>query len=832
MGDWRHGIRLRDATRVLAGCDGNSIHESAAMATAIPHSNSASHPPSRAQVRAVVCEAQLEMGVAQLIRTTPAVLFGLVASCALVWWAIGDRLSVHALQVQLWLAMAVFAAAVRTTPLVLRLIGKQAWISAHLRQVAICIVLGSALIGLSVLVMPLLNWSLMTLPEQSMMVGVIVGIVTIGAMTMAPIPFGAYLWLTLVGSVLIGFAVQIGIPKMQWVAWAVVAWCLFLAFIARQFGNSFRELISARADAARHSEMVALLLQDFGEEARDWLWETGEGNKLSFASARMADALGTQVSALQGRTLEDALCDAVDANDTESPQAKLRVELIQRFKRQLAFRNQTIEYVSRGQRRWVSLSAKPLHGTLGELVGWRGTGIDVTQEFQRQREMERLATSDSLTGLANRFVLSQTLESVFASVGEVKPCALFLLDLDDFKLINDHFGHPTGDRVLQLVAERLTQHVRPGQLLVRLGGDEFAVVAPGDVPRARLAEMGERLLNSIAEPFIVDGISMSVRCSVGIAIAGVDAHDAKSLLKCADLALYATKGAGRNGMRFFGFDMYRKVEDRFTLAEEMRRALDNDEFELVYQPFVRTQTRELTGFEALVRWNHPERGMLYPDEFVPVAEETGLIARIGVWVLNTACADAQAWPVAARVSVNVSPAQFASTNVLDAVNDALKSSHLPAHRLELEITESALFSDGCAARRTMQSLRDRGVHISLDDFGAGHASLNHLRTFPISRLKIDRSFTNAVADTTREGNEARSIVRAAIELARAMDLESTAEGVENAAQFDVLKSLYCDEVQGYEISYPMTRPALNAYFEGLTQRLSEGAPALRLSLSA
>ncbi len=794
--------------------------------------NSFTHAVSPAHTSASVSvrDDQLEMGVFQLIRTTPAVVLGFAASCALMWWALGNRVS--ATHLYFWLAFSLFAVLLRSAPLILNRMGKHALIKARLVPCALAIVLGSAFIGLCVLSLPLLYWPAMSMTEQAVMTGAIVGIVTIGAITMASIPYGAYLWLVIVGSVLTGFATQIGAANMHWVAWAVALWFVFLASVARQFGNTFRALITARADAARHSEMVALLLQDFGEEARDWLWETGPSNKLTFASARMADALSTQVSALHGRTLEDALCDAVDANDTESPPAKLRVELIQRFKRSLAFRNQTIEYVSRGQRRWVSLSAKPLHGAAGDVIGWRGTGIDVTQEFQRQREMERLATSDSLTGLANRFVLSQTLEAVFANVAEVKPCALFLLDLDDFKLINDHFGHPTGDRVLQLVAERLSQHVRPGQLLARLGGDEFAVVAPGDVPRARLAEIGERLLSSIAEPYIVEGVSMSVRCSIGIAIAGVDAHDAKSLLKCADLALYATKGAGRNGMRFFGFDMYRKVEDRFTLAEEMRRALENDEFELVYQPFVRTQTHELTGFEALVRWNHPERGMLYPDEFVSVAEETGLIARIGVWVLNTACADAQAWPVAARVSVNVSPAQFATTNVLDAVNEALASSRLAAHRLELEITESALFSDGSAARRTMQSLRDRGVHISLDDFGAGYASLNHLRTFPISRLKIDRSFTNAVADTTREGNEARSIVRAAIELARAMDLESTAEGVENSAQLDVLKGMYCDEVQGYAISYPMTRPALNAYFLGLAQHVTKETPAIKLSLTA
>jgi diguanylate cyclase (GGDEF)-like protein len=745
-------------------------------------------------------------------------------------WILRDRVTVG--MWGLWCALAVAGVALRLGPYLAERANTLTIQPSNSRTVAACVVAGSIFVGLTVLLVPATLWPTLSATEQAFGVGIAVSTLTAGAVSMASIRGASLVWLAIVGFAPCLVGLLFGPASMAPVLIGLAVYCVQLLGAARYFSRRYQELVTARAEASRQAEMVALLLHDFGEEARDWLWETGLDGKLSFASARMADALATRVDALMGRTLEDALCEVVETETADSAHSAQRAELMQRFKRQFPFRNQVIEYVSRGQRRWVSLSAKPLQDAAGQVIGWRGTGIDVTQEFLRQREMERLATSDSLTGLANRFVLSQTLDALFGTLGEVKPCALLLLDLDDFKLINDHFGHPTGDRVLQIVAERLQQHVRPGQLLARLGGDEFALVVPGDVPRPRLAEIGERLLNSIAEPYLVDGMSMSVRCSIGIAIAGVDAHDSKSLLKCADLALYATKGAGRNGMRFFGFDMYRKVEDRFTLAEEMRRALERNEFELVYQPYMRTQTRELTGFEALVRWNHPERGMLYPDEFVAVAEETGLIARIGKWVLMTACAQARAWPVEARLSVNVSPAQFASTDVLKDVDEALAASKLPAHRLELEITESALFSDGTAARRTMQALRSRGVQISLDDFGAGHASLNHLRTFPLNRLKIDRSFTTAVADTTREGNEARSIVRAAIELARAMDLESTAEGVENTAQLDVLRGLYCDEVQGYEISYPMTLPALKAYFASHAQKASPSEAVAVQSRSA
>ncbi len=785
------------------------------------------NPPSEVALESASSALQ---GIQAVVQNTPGIVIAFVAILSLLLYVLGSRITPG--QAILWVVAGATALAIRAWPYVGIATKRFELTAANSNRVMVSVVAGGIFLGLCLLAPLASLWPLFSGNEQAIFAAVVVGLLSVGALSLITIPHAAPIWVLLMSIVPIKFALTLSnTVGHYWPFWLLIGWVVLLVFATRKLSKTYRDLVFARSETVRQAEMVGLLLQDFGEEARDWLWETGGDCKLTFASARMADALGTTVESLLAISIEDALCDVVEASATQDVQAKQRAELIQRFKRQLPFRNQTVEYVSRGQHRWVSLSAKPLHRTNGEVAGWRGTGIDVTQEFQRQREMERLATIDSLTGLANRFLLSQTLDAIFGSVGEVSPCALLLLDLDDFKLINDHFGHPTGDRVLQLVAERLNAHVRAGQLLARLGGDEFALVAPGDIPRTRLAEMAERILNSISEPYEVDGISMSVRCSIGIAIAGIDAHDAASLLKCADLALYAAKGAGRNGLRFFGFDMYRRVEDRFTLAEEMRRALDRGEFELVYQPFVRTQTHELTGFEALVRWNHPLRGLLYPDEFVGVAEDTGLITRIGTWVLQTACVDALSWPVPVRVSVNVSPAQFAATDLLKEVNEALRLSGLPAGRLELEITESALFSDGSAARRMMQSLRNRGIHISLDDFGAGHASLNHLRTFPISRLKIDRSFTIAVADTTREGNEARSIVRAAIELARAMDFESTAEGVENKAQLEVLKGMYCDEVQGYEIAYPMTRPALAAYFAALPKKVNDEDDA-RASLSA
>ncbi len=660
---------------------------------------------------------------------------------------------------------------------------------------------GSVLIGATTAAVPALTWNLVSHSERLMFCGILMALLVGGALSLVMLNGASRLWILSVGGIvfLVSFFDNVYLP--QGASLLVAGFLLYLYIVVERNSDYFSALFHARVEAARQTQMVSLLLHDFEEEARDWLWEIDTLGRIVYSSARMAESLLRAPESLRGIMLSSALRSDGKHESANSP---MLAALRQRFERGHPFRNHTVEYARADQERWFSLSAKPLINVSGQITGWRGTGVDVTNEFMRQKEMERLATIDSLTGLANRFRLQQELDRHFNSLEPAKPCALMMLDLDDFKLINDHFGHPTGDRVLQFVAARLSQQLRSGQVLARLGGDEFALLISGDVPRSSLAEMGERILATVAQPYFVEGASMMVRCSVGIAIGGADAHDAKSLLKCADLALYAAKGAGRNALRFFGYDMHKRIEDRFVLAEEIRHGIDRGEFELMYQPFVDTISGKITGFEALIRWNHPIRGLLLPSEFIPLAEDTALIGRLGEWVFATACRAARSWPENIRISVNVSAVQFSLLDLREAVARTLSESGLPAAQLEVELTESTLFADGPTSRRTMVALRESGVNISLDDFGAGYASLSHLRTFPISRLKIDRSFTAKIADTTREGNEARSIVRAAIELARAMELECTAEGVETADQLAVLKNLYCDEVQGYFLAYPMS----------------------------
>jgi diguanylate cyclase (GGDEF)-like protein len=676
----------------------------------------------------------------------------------------------------------------------------QAWVLA---------VAGAAL-GALIALVPLATWSALTEVARVEMLVLLIGLLVVGGLWFVSLPRAALLWVTTVGGLLIVGTTWVIQPSALRAAIIATLALGVLLWTVGTIARGFKALHVATTEADRQRTTVELLLQDFQEEAREWLWETDAQGRLVFASPRLSETLGFGSKALENTPLVDVL---LPHAHTDVDAAKARALLVRVLGRVVPFRNHIIETDTNNGPRWISLSAKPLKREDGVVVGWRGTGIDVTADFRRQHEMERLAMLDPLTGLANRLRLNQELEHFFPALRLAQPCTLMLLDLDDFKYINDHYGHPTGDRLLQLIALRLQQQMRPGQLLARLGGDEFALVIPGEVPRASAVEMGERVLATMAQPYMLDDLALSVRCSIGVALGGQDAHDAKSLLKCADLALYAAKDAGRNALRFFGYDMHRKLEDRFLLTEEMRRGLDRGEFELLFQPFVRTATGEVTGFEALVRWNHPSRGVLRPEQFISVAEETVVIDALGAWVLRAACKEALRWPEHLRVAVNVSAAQFSHLDLRGTIEHALLESGLPPQRLEVELTESTLFEDPAAARRTMLALRQQGVQISLDDFGAGHASLNHLRSFPISRLKIDRSFTAAIADATREGNEARSIVRAAIELAHAMCLEATAEGVETLEQLAILRQSSCDEVQGYFIEYPISGAELLSYLE-------------------
>ncbi len=430
-----------------------------------------------------------------------------------------------------------------------------------------------------------------------------------------------------------------------------------------------------------------------------------------------------------------------------------------------------------------------------------------------QEQLEYQANYDALTGLPNRNLLHDRLkQSVFAQ-RFVRSIGVVFIDIDHFKFVNDSLGHNTGDKLLQKVSERLTQTVRDGDTVARLGGDEFILILNDQPGQEMIYRAMQRIINKVAEPIDVDGQELMVTCSAGISLYPQDGSDVETLLKNADAAMYQAKEKGRNNFQFYTAEMNRQVNERLQTETSLRRALERNEFELYYQPRINVSSGALVGCEALLRWQHPERGLLLPERFIALAEETGLIVPIGEWVLKRACAQARAWqkdgcaPIA--VSVNLSMRQLRQDALANAVDDALRESRLDPHLLEMELTESLIMHDTDAAIRILLRLREIGVDISVDDFGTGHSSLSYLTKLPISALKIDQSFVQDIKGSGRadEGLVAQTI----ISLARNLKLKVVGEGVETQAQFEFLKKHDCDEVQGFHFGKPMPAPEFERF---------------------
>lgn len=413
-----------------------------------------------------------------------------------------------------------------------------------------------------------------------------------------------------------------------------------------------------------------------------------------------------------------------------------------------------------------------------------------------QKELTLLSLHDSLTGLPNRFQLQQFLSDRLER--EITPpLALLSLDLDRFKPINDVLGHAFGDRVLEEVAQRLQQHVQANGMVARLGGDEFIVVREGGIDRNGIEALCARLVSDLCRPFEIDTQTVFIGTSIGIALAPVHARTPAELLRMGDIALYRAKAAGRNTWCFYADGMNAQLLARRELEQELRHALLDDQLRVHYQPRYATVDGALRSFEALVRWQHPQRGLLPPDTFIPLAEETGLIQPLGRWVLEHACREAMTWPEEIGLSVNLSPGQLAENeDVVAVVANALRSTGLPASRLELEITERVLLDHAHSALSTLTALRALGVRLSLDDFGTGFSSLAYLRKYPLDGIKIDRSF---ISHMTERGND-QAIVQAMIDLGRSLGITVTAEGVETLEQLECLQRHPCDEVQGFHFS--------------------------------
>lgn len=433
--------------------------------------------------------------------------------------------------------------------------------------------------------------------------------------------------------------------------------------------------------------------------------------------------------------------------------------------------------------------------------GWVSTHEDITELQQVQARVAHMAHHDELTGLPNRTLLRERMEQAEACIEQDRNFAVLCLDLDRFKDVNDTIGHPMGDRLLQLAADRLQDCVEEGDTVARLGGDEFAILQMSEFQPAAAKALACRICDVLSRPFNLDNHQVVVGASVGIAIAPTDGGNPDQLLKNADMALYRAKNDGRGIYRFFEPEMDARMQSRRRLELDLRRALEVSEFELHYQPLVDLRTNEIRGFEALLRWSHPLRGNVSPAEFIPVAEEIGLINPLGEWVLRKACMEAAHWPSHVKIAVNISPAQFRNENLVQTVFSALAGSGIDARRLELEITEHALLQNNDSTLKTLHALRDMGVRIAMDDFGTGYSSLSYLRSFPFDKIKIDRSFVKDLS----ERDDADVIVAAVADLSRNLGMETTAEGVETEAQRAQVLAAGYTEMQGFLFS--CARPA-------------------------
>ena len=532
-------------------------------------------------------------------------------------------------------------------------------------------------------------------------------------------------------------------------------------------------------------ETVKLLLNDYAEQSSDWLWETGEDKRIVRASARFALAAGTEIGNLNGAHLADLF--------VESTEREALLQLIEQGK---PIRNLELPIAVNGEVRWWQISGRLMKSSGSTSGALRGVATDVTMAKQATDQIAHLAHFDGLTNLPNRSLFIETLQRSLARLKEDQRLAVLYLDLDHFKLINDSMGHSVGDQVLQEVGNRLEAAVGAGDMVARLSGDEFVIClnhidGPDDALRT-----ASTIFEGLAKPLMIDGHMIASGISLGIALSTGTSDTAEGLLQNADIALYKSKKNGRGRTTIFESHMLQAVQNRRSIEMDLRAALKQDEFELHYQPLFDIATRTLIGYEALIRWNHPTKGMIMPDDFIPIAETTGLIIQMGEWVLRTALLELRNWPDHLSVSVNLSPAQMHSPNLLPTIMHALASAQVEPRRLELEITETVIMAGDQSNIDLLTKIHSLGVQIALDDFGTGYSSLSYLRSFPFDKIKIDRCFVDEV-DSRKD---CQAIIRAVTGLASSLGMVTTAEGIETDDQLAQLQSAGCTQVQGYLFS--------------------------------
>ncbi len=555
------------------------------------------------------------------------------------------------------------------------------------------------------------------------------------------------------------------------------------------------DLITLGAEAQRHQSFLNMVIQNIPAMV---MVKQAHDQRIVLLNHTGEQMLGVPATQAAGKTSHElftpdraALFDALDRKALQSDTPVVMDE--ERF------------IGADGQERVVQLKKTVLRKDDGDADSILTLGLDLTEQKQAEAQIAHLAHYDPLTGLANRALFGKDIERILARAQrQGRQFALLCLDLDRFKSVNDSYGHIAGDQLLIEVASRLRKCVRKSDVVARMGGDEFAILQ--DIDRPEDAQMlASRIVDAMKMPFLLPSAVVEIGASVGIVISPADGLDAHNLLSRADLAMYKVKSQGRNGWCFYQPEMDEQLLHRLEMEQDLKAALEKGEFELYFQPLLDLASGDVASFEALLRWKHPARGMVPPSEFIPIAEDSGLIGPIGEWVVRTACHAAAAWPQPWRIAVNISAVQFRHKSLVRLVKHALAQSGLPPHRLELEITESVILSDEKHNLAILKDLRAWGVRIAMDDFGTGYSSLSYLRTFPFDKIKIDQSF---VRDLPHDRN-ALSIIRAITDMAQSLGVLITAEGVETLAQMEALKALNCHEAQGYLIGRPA--PVISAY---------------------
>jgi diguanylate cyclase (GGDEF)-like protein len=573
--------------------------------------------------------------------------------------------------------------------------------------------------------------------------------------------------------------------------------------------NSFA-LRLLRAKAAKEAaETVHLLLNDYEEHSADWLWEVSIDGQITNPSSRFI--------AVSGR--DDATLKATRFADLFEAQHEREI-LEQLIDRGQPFRDVVVQLTLNEEACWWSISGRPVLNDHNVPQGMRGVATDVSAAKRAEAKVAYMAHYDGLTDLPNRILFNETLVRALSRRKD-KLLSILYLDLDQFKSINDTLGHGIGDEVLKIAAQRIERCLGLHDMVARLGGDEFAILLTDIKTRADAERVAEAVVTAMDAPMTIDNQAINTGVSIGIAFAPDDGLNAAELVKNADIALYHAKESGRRRHAVFEISMHEAMQAKRMIEMDLRAALERDQLELYYQPLLNIESGEITSYEALLRWHHPEQGMIMPAVFIPIAEESGYIVQLGEWVIRSALDEVARWPQHLGVSVNLSPAQMRSANLLPTVINALAATGIAANRLELEITETVLMQDTEANLAVLHKLRTLGVRIALDDFGTGYSSLNYLRSFPFDKIKIDRCFVDEVDSC----DDSRAIVRAVTGLASNLGMVTTAEGVERKDQLEELRREGCTEVQGYFFSRPM--PATMVTGRSTDQRDAVLPPAKR-----